>query len=125
MLRKQSGGEPSGILTSKKTGHNRYTGVGGFEPLRLPCLGDGNVVVDVHRRAGNSVLRIYAFLVLTGARTRWVTRHSERTADSMYDNYGDPARAQRRSATGTAASDKSGTTKQPNSTAWAHAQRQR
>ncbi|HEY7050314.1 MAG TPA: hypothetical protein VH373_24075 [Jatrophihabitantaceae bacterium] len=41
---------------------------------------------------------IYAFLELVGARTRWMTRRSERTAESMYDSYGDSPRAQRRSA---------------------------
>lgn len=41
---------------------------------------------------------IYAFIELTGARTRWMTRRSERTAESMYDNYGDSPRAQRRYA---------------------------
>ncbi len=28
---------------------------------------------------------IYAFLELVGVRTRWMTRRSERTAESMYD----------------------------------------
>jgi hypothetical protein len=41
---------------------------------------------------------IYAFLELIGARTRWMTRRTERTAESMYDNYGDSPRAQRRDA---------------------------
>jgi hypothetical protein len=41
---------------------------------------------------------IYAFLELTSARTRWMTRRSERTAESIYDNYGDSPRAQRRYA---------------------------
>ena len=44
------------------------------------------------------VFGIYAFLELVGARTRWMTRRSERTAESMYDNYGDSPRAQRRYA---------------------------
>ena len=41
---------------------------------------------------------IYAFLVLAGARTRWMSRHTERTAESMYDNYAESPRARRRSA---------------------------
>lgn len=41
---------------------------------------------------------IYAFVELTGARTRWMTRRTERTAESMYDNYADSRRQQRRSA---------------------------
>jgi hypothetical protein len=44
------------------------------------------------------VFGIYAFLEVAGARTRWMTRRSERTAESMYDSYGDSSRAQRRSA---------------------------
>ena len=41
---------------------------------------------------------IYAFLELVGARTRWMTRRSERTAESMYDSYSDSQRAQGRYA---------------------------
>ena len=41
---------------------------------------------------------IYAFLELVGVRTRWMTRRSERTAESMYDSYSDSQRAQRRYA---------------------------
>jgi len=41
---------------------------------------------------------IYAFLELAGARTRWMTRRSERTAESLHDNYGDSPRAQGRYA---------------------------
>jgi len=41
---------------------------------------------------------IYAFIELTGARTRWMNRHSARTAESMYDNYADSRRKQRRYA---------------------------
>jgi hypothetical protein len=76
-------------LTSKKTGHNRCAGVGGFDSWWMYI-----VVLAI------LLLGIYAFLVLIGARTRWVTRHSERTAESMYDTYGDPARARRHSAKG-------------------------
>lgn len=41
---------------------------------------------------------IYAFLDLTRVRTRWITRRSERTAESMYSNYADSPRVQRRDA---------------------------
>ena len=41
---------------------------------------------------------IYAFLELVGMRTRWMTRRSERTAESLYDSYGDSQRVQRRYA---------------------------
>lgn len=41
---------------------------------------------------------IYAFLELVGVRTRWMTRRSERTAESMYDSYSDSQRAPRRDA---------------------------
>jgi hypothetical protein len=41
---------------------------------------------------------IYAFIELTGARTRWMNRHSALTAESMYDNYADSYRKQRRYA---------------------------
>jgi len=41
---------------------------------------------------------IYAFIELAGFRTRWITRRSERTAESMYGNYADSTRAQRRYA---------------------------
>jgi len=44
------------------------------------------------------LLGIYAFVELTGARTRWMTRHTERTAESMYNNYADSKREQRRYA---------------------------
>lgn len=41
---------------------------------------------------------IHAFLELVGARTRWMTRRSERTAESTYDSYGDSQCVQRRDA---------------------------
>lgn len=44
------------------------------------------------------LLGIYAFVELAGARTRWMTRRTERTAESMYPNYADSKREQRRSA---------------------------
>ena len=39
---------------------------------------------------------IHAFLELVGALTRWMTRRSERTAESTYDSYGDSQCVQRR-----------------------------
>lgn len=44
------------------------------------------------------LLGIYAFVEVTGARTRWMTRRTERTAESMYNSYADSKREQRRSA---------------------------
>ena len=41
---------------------------------------------------------IYAFIELSGFRTRWMTRRTERTAESMYGNYADSKRAQGRYA---------------------------
>jgi hypothetical protein len=41
---------------------------------------------------------IYAFIELTGARTRLMNKRSTRTAESMYDNYADSYRKQRRYA---------------------------
>ena len=41
---------------------------------------------------------IYAFLTLTGFETRVLSRRTNRTAESMYDNYADPLRRQRRYA---------------------------
>jgi hypothetical protein len=43
---------------------------------------------------------IYAFIELTGFRTRWLTRKSTRTAESMYANYADSPGKQRRYAKG-------------------------
>jgi hypothetical protein len=40
----------------------------------------------------------YAFFELVGWRTRFLTRPSTRTAESMYDNYADSAAKQRRFA---------------------------
>ena len=33
---------------------------------------------------------IYAFLSITGVQTRWLSRRSNKTAESIYDNYADP-----------------------------------
>lgn len=40
----------------------------------------------------------YAFIEVTGFRTRMMTRHTDRSAADMYDNYADSDRAQRRYA---------------------------
>lgn len=42
------------------------------------------------------LLGIYAFLTLTGFETRILSRRTNRTAESMYSNYADPSRKQRR-----------------------------
>jgi len=44
------------------------------------------------------LLGIYAFLVFTGFETRNLSRRTTRTAESMYGNYADPVRKQRRYA---------------------------
>jgi hypothetical protein len=44
------------------------------------------------------LLGIYGFLLLTGYEKRLLTRKTSRTAESMYDNYADSARKQRRFA---------------------------
>jgi len=44
------------------------------------------------------LLGIYAFLVFTGFETRNLSRRTTRTAESMYRNYADSARKQRRYA---------------------------
>ncbi len=44
------------------------------------------------------LLGIYGFLVLVGFRRRMLTRKTEHTAESMYDNYADSVRTQRRYA---------------------------
>jgi hypothetical protein len=41
---------------------------------------------------------IYCFLVMVGFRTRLLTRRTDRTADSMYSNYADSNRKQRKYA---------------------------
>jgi hypothetical protein len=41
---------------------------------------------------------IYAFLSITGVQARWLSHRSSKTAESMYDNHGNPAREQRRYA---------------------------
>jgi hypothetical protein len=43
-------------------------------PIIVPVLGFG----------------IYAFLSITGVQTRWLSRRSNKAAESMYDNYADP-----------------------------------
>jgi len=40
-------------------------------------------------------LGIYGFLQIVGIQTKWMTRKTTRTAESMYDNYADPPRKQR------------------------------
>jgi hypothetical protein len=40
----------------------------------------------------------YAFLAITGVQVRWLSRRSTKTAESMYDNYGDSDRKQQRYA---------------------------
>ena len=44
------------------------------------------------------IFAIYAFASIVGFRTRTLTRPTDRTAQDMYDNYGDSARKQRRHA---------------------------
>jgi len=44
------------------------------------------------------ILGIYCFLVLVGFRRRMLTRKTDRTAESMYDNYADPVSKQRKYA---------------------------
>lgn len=39
---------------------------------------------------------IYAFLTLTGFETQVLSRRTNRKAESMYSNYADPSRRQRR-----------------------------
>jgi hypothetical protein len=41
---------------------------------------------------------IYAFLTLTGFETKILSRRTNRAAESMYSNYADPSRRQRRHA---------------------------
>lgn len=38
----------------------------------------------------------YAFVTLTGFETKVLSRRTNRTAESMYSNYADPSRRQRR-----------------------------
>lgn len=40
----------------------------------------------------------YAFVTLTGFETKVLSRRTNRTAESMYSNYADPSRRQRRHA---------------------------
>jgi hypothetical protein len=44
------------------------------------------------------ILGIYASLVITGVQVRWLSRRSNKTAESIYDNYGDSERKQHRYA---------------------------
>lgn len=44
------------------------------------------------------LLGIYAFLTFTGFETRVLSRRTNRTAESMYDNYSDSLRKKRRYA---------------------------
>jgi hypothetical protein len=44
------------------------------------------------------IFGFYCFFVVVGFRTRTLTRKSDRTAESMYGNYGDSNRKQRRFA---------------------------
>jgi hypothetical protein len=41
---------------------------------------------------------IYAFLSITGVQTRWLSRRSNKAAESMYDNYADSDHKQHRYA---------------------------
>ncbi|HEY1323605.1 MAG TPA: hypothetical protein VGF32_25335 [Streptosporangiaceae bacterium] len=36
------------------------------------------------------LLGIYGFLTMVGVETRWLSRKTSRTAESMYDSYADP-----------------------------------
>jgi hypothetical protein len=44
------------------------------------------------------IIGIYCFLSLVGVRTRLTTRETDRTADSMYSNYAELNRKQRKYA---------------------------
>lgn len=44
------------------------------------------------------IFGVYGFLTLVGFRGRWFSRRTERTAESMYENYADSTRQQRRYA---------------------------
>ena len=44
------------------------------------------------------IFMIYLFLVIVGYRTRLLTRKTDRTAESMYDNYADSSGKQRKYA---------------------------
>ena len=99
MLCKQLGGITFGHLHVQEKEHYRCAGVDRFQPITTPSYG----VMTMSSWMYVIVLAIllfgiYAFLELAGARTRWMTRHTERTAESMYDNYRESPRAQRRSA---------------------------
>jgi hypothetical protein len=44
------------------------------------------------------IFGIYAFLGITGVQMRWLSRRGNKTAESMYDNYGESGRKQQRYA---------------------------
>ena len=44
------------------------------------------------------IFGIYAFLVITGVQMRWLSRRSNKTAESIYGNYRDSDRKQHRYA---------------------------
>jgi hypothetical protein len=44
------------------------------------------------------IFGVYAFLAITGVQVRWLSRRSNKTAESIYDNYGDSDRKQHRYA---------------------------
>jgi hypothetical protein len=44
------------------------------------------------------IFGIYAFLSITGVQVRWLSRRSNKTAESMYGNYSDSGRKQHRYA---------------------------
>lgn len=44
------------------------------------------------------IFMIYLFLVIVGYRTRLLTRKTDRTAESMYDNYADSSGKQQKYA---------------------------
>jgi hypothetical protein len=41
---------------------------------------------------------IYAFVEITGVRTRFMNRHTDRSAEDLYDDFADSGRGQRRHA---------------------------
>jgi hypothetical protein len=55
-------------------------------------------VVGVHHHRGRADPGVYCFWVLVGFETRVVSRKTNRTAESMYSNYADSNRKQRRYA---------------------------
>jgi hypothetical protein len=55
-------------------------------------------VVAVRDHCGVLIFGVYGFITLTGFETRLLSRRTDRTAESMYGGYADPAPKQRRSA---------------------------